>query len=86
MSNERTKLTPPQIARMWGVSVDKIHVWVRSGELAAINAATHREGRPRYLVSVNDRQAFERRRAVGRPPSSDRRKRRRRTGTVEEFF
>jgi hypothetical protein len=34
-------LTPPQLARENGVSPDKVHAWIRSGKLQAINVATN---------------------------------------------
>ncbi|MGE0535211.1 MAG: helix-turn-helix domain-containing protein [Pirellulales bacterium] len=58
------KQTPPQIAKRWGVSTDKVLAWIRSGELPAIDASTRRGGRPRYLVDVSDLAEFESRRAV----------------------
>ncbi len=32
----RTKLTPPQLGKLWGISPDKIVAFIRSGELRAI--------------------------------------------------
>jgi len=60
----RAKLTPPQLARLWGISPDKVLNWIRSGELRAINVAATPGGRPRYLIDRTDVQAFETRRAV----------------------
>ena len=62
------KITPPQLADAWGISVDKIHSWILSGELQAINAATRSGGKPRYLIDVEDLADFERRRQV-QPPA-----------------
>ena len=42
---QRTKLTPPQPARRWGISADKILRWIASGELVATNAAATAGGR-----------------------------------------
>lgn len=62
---ERRKLTPPEVAEMWGVSNDKILAFIRSGELRAINAATPgRSQRPRYLIDLDDLADFERRRSL----------------------
>ena len=60
----RQKLTPPQLAKQWGISDRKVLDWIESGELRAINAATRPDGRPRYLIDGRDVEAFERRRAV----------------------
>ncbi len=66
---EKQKFTPPEIARLWGVSVEKVVAYIRSGELRAINAATPgRNQRPRYLIDVIDLEDFERRRTVGPAP------------------
>jgi hypothetical protein len=67
---ERSKLTPPQLAARWGISPDKIVAWIRSGELRAIDAATRRGGRPRYLIDLADVLAFEEGRAIV-PPTRD---------------
>ena len=58
------KLTPPQIARLWGVSNEKILAFIRSGQLRAVNGALPgRKQRPRWLVDVDDLRAFEESRA-----------------------
>ena len=62
----REKLTPPELARLWGISPDKVLSWIRTGELRAINAAKSTNGRPRYLIDVKDVEEFENRRAVDR--------------------
>jgi hypothetical protein len=67
LHSQRTKLTPPQLARQWGIDTDKVLVWIRNGELRAINAATRLGGRPRYLIDVCDIEAFEARRVVQQP-------------------
>lgn len=60
----RSMLTPPQLARRWGVSPEKIRTWIRSGELRAINAATTLSGRPRYRIESTEVHAIELRRAA----------------------
>jgi hypothetical protein len=66
-TEQKTKITPPEIARKWGIAVQKIHAWIRSGELPAIDASTGRKGRPRFLIDVDDLAEFERRRMVRQP-------------------
>jgi excisionase family DNA binding protein len=61
-NGDRTKLTPPELARRWGVSSDKVRAWIESGELRAINLATRPSGRPRYRIDLADVLAFEQRR------------------------
>ncbi len=64
MSTVKQKLRPREVAREYGVSVDKVLAWIRSGELRAINAATSQVGRPRFLISRADLAAFEQSREV----------------------
>jgi hypothetical protein len=80
---QRSKLTPPQIAEQWGISPEKVIAWIRRGELRAINVAERRSGRPRYVVDIDDLEAFEGSRMVS-PPA--RTVRRRRAAKVFEFF
>ena len=86
MSEQHTKLTPPQIASRWGVSVDKILTWIRTGELLAMNAATKVGGRPRYLVDVNELAKFEAKRTVARETADPSKHRRKRATDAIEFF
>jgi hypothetical protein len=66
----RTKVTPPQLAREWRISPDKVLQWIRSGELPAINGAAEPNGRPRYLIDQADVELFEAaRRVVPKKPS-----------------
>ncbi|MCA9028265.1 MAG: helix-turn-helix domain-containing protein [Planctomycetaceae bacterium] len=82
---EKNFWTPPQLARLWGVSPDKVLNWIRSGELEATDMATSRAGRPRYRISNESIVAFQRKRSVVTPPP--RAKRRRQTPSdVIEFF
>lgn len=67
-ASQRTKITPPQLAKRWGIDPAKVHGWIRSGELRAIDVSSTRGGRPRYLIDVADVAAFEASREV-RPPS-----------------
>lgn len=68
----KCKLTPPEVAQMWGIATAKILAWIRSGELKAIDASTRRGKRPRYLIDVEDLKAFEERRLVRQPPKTSR--------------
>lgn len=61
---ERHKITPPELARRWGVSSDKINFFILTGELRAIDASLKRGDRPRYLIDLADVQAFEAAREV----------------------
>jgi hypothetical protein len=74
----RTKFTPPELARRWGIDKAKVLAWIRSGELRAINVATRPTGRPRYLIDQHDVFVFEQAREVipACPPPRVRRNRR----------
>jgi hypothetical protein len=82
--NSRRKFTPPALARLWGISPEKVLNWIRSGELAAINAATTAAGRPRFLIDVAAVKEFEERRSVRCAPKLRRRQRSQRD--VIQFF
>jgi hypothetical protein len=56
---ERTKVSVPHLAKEWGISTRKIVGFIQAGELRAINVATSRESRPRYLIDRADIEAFE---------------------------
>lgn len=82
----RSKLTPPQLAKQWGISPDKILAFIRSGELSAIDISSRRGSpRPRYLIDRRDIEAFELARAVI-PPAPKIRRRRRRDPAITEYF
>ena len=87
MTASRTKLTPPELGKQWGISPDKIVGFIRSGELPAIDISTNRDSpRPRYLIDRADIQAFEAARAVVPPAPKIKRRRRRRDPAVKEYF
>ena len=81
----RSKLTPPQLAEKWGISPEKVLGWIRSGELRAVNAASRRDGRPRFLIDVDDIAAFEERRAVHSTPRVARKKNHPERNIIEFF-
>jgi hypothetical protein len=51
--------SPPQIARARRLRVGKVLGWIRSGELAAVNCATHAGRRPRWRVRADALAAFD---------------------------
>ena len=69
MPTEKQKLTPPEIARLWGITPDKVLRWIYAGELRAIDASTKQGGRPRYLVDREDLATFERKRSTAPAPA-----------------
>lgn len=85
---QRRKLTPPQLAKVWGVSPSKVITLIRAGELKAINLATSRRNRVRYHIDLRDIESFEQSRQVvpdGVATTTQRLRRRATTG-VKEFF
>lgn len=84
MPLDRKKMTPPALAAYFGCDVQKIHTWIKTGELRAMNAATDRNGRARYLIDVADVQIFELSRMVQPPPPRTRR--RRADPAIHQFF
>ena len=81
------KITPPKLARRWGIAPEKVLAWIKSGELPAMDASTIRGGRPRYLIDEDDIAAFVARRTVHRKKLKRRSGRRKTDGTrVIKFF
>jgi len=61
-----TKLTPRQLAKEWGVSLELVMSWIRSGELRAMDAKSNPTGeRSHLLIDRRDVEAFEKRRTLG---------------------
>lgn len=61
---ERGAFTLNETAAILGVSRDKVACWVRSGELAAFDAATKLGGRSHYRVTKDAIEQFKLKRAV----------------------
>ena len=71
--SERPFLTPPGVAKLLRVSPDKVHGWIRRGDLKAVNVGNG--FRPRYRVSRANLDAFLATREVQPPPERPRRNR-----------
>jgi hypothetical protein len=84
MQTTKTKLTPPELAKLWGVAPEKIVFWIKSGELPAIDASRVRGARPRYLIDEDAIAEFEARRQVTPPLPQP--KRRRKSGAIVRHF
>jgi hypothetical protein len=59
---------PAQLAKMWGISHDKVLEFIRTGELEAFNVASKKSRRPQFKISLTALQAFQERRS-GRDPA-----------------
>ena len=81
---EKLKITPPEVAKRYGVSAETVLDWIRSGELRAINVARKSATRPRYRVDISDLDEFERGRQVA--VTTRRRNRRKSQPAVHEYF
>jgi len=66
--------SPPQLAKRYGCKVNKIHHWIRAGELQAVNVASRPDGQPRWRISEESLAAFELRRASQPTPKPSRRR------------
>lgn len=68
-------LTPPEVARRFGVSTSKVTTWISRGEIVALNLATAAGGRPRWRISPEALADFEARRSAQPKPKQQRRRR-----------
>jgi transposase len=69
-------LTVSEVARRYRVGEDRVRGWIKRGEMAAINTADARRGRPRYVVTPEALERFESGRSAAAPPKVPMRKRR----------
>ena len=83
---EPRKLTPPLLAKRWGVSAEKVLTFIHSGELRAVDVAAKGSSRPRYVIDEKDVATFEARRANTSNAKPQPRRRRKNSGDVVEFF
>ena len=77
-------LVVEDVARRLRVSPDKVRVWIKRGELAAVNTADTVCGKPRFVVTPESLAEFERLRSAAAPQPKV--VRRRRTTTTIDFF
>lgn len=83
-----TKISPPALAKRWGISPDKVLAFIRSGELRAVDLSTVAgTGRPRWKIDEKDIEAFEENRAAKpEPEPAPPRRHRRRMTPVKDYF
>ena len=79
--SETDAMSPPKVAKMFGVKPDKVLYWIHSGQLEAVNIAKDEGHRPQYAVTPAGLDTFTRRRAT-RAPVRTRRTRRPSSGKV----
>jgi hypothetical protein len=69
-----TTYAPPAVARRYAVNVRRVHAWIATGELAAVNVGDGAK-RPRWRVTAEAIADFERRRSAQPKAATTRRKR-----------
>jgi excisionase family DNA binding protein len=76
-------MTPREVAQLLRISPDRVRAMIVRGELGAINTATVRCGKPRFVILPHHLAEFERSRQVGPPPKPTRR--RKKTNMVDYY-
>ena len=67
MTIEPVMITPPVLAKRWGVKITKIYELINTRQLRAYNLAVDPNGqRPRYRIKIADVEEFERTRSTKR--------------------
>jgi hypothetical protein len=74
----RNTITAKALADEWCCGLNKVHFFIRSKQLRALNLARDPNGRPRYVIKRDDIEAFERAREVGTSTETQRPRQRRR--------
>ncbi|NQU21955.1 MAG: helix-turn-helix domain-containing protein [Candidatus Nealsonbacteria bacterium] len=77
-------LSPPAVAKLYGVKADTARGWIYSGELPAIDVSSRGSKRPRFRIDPDDLPAFELRRSV--VPAKKATRRRRQQAGITEYF
>jgi hypothetical protein len=83
-SNCQAGFSVADLCRRWKIGPDKVHGFIRRGELLAVNVATNLSARPQWRVTSEAVAQFERRRS-SEPPSQPRRRRHRRSCQVDFY-
>lgn len=79
-------LTPPEVAKLLGVSLRTVRIWIETGELRAVNVSANRQSRkPRLRISQEALAEFQRVRE-GKPSPTAAPKRRKFTRPIERFI
>ena len=83
-NKDQQVFTPPELAKRWRVSSDKVRNFIATGELVAFNVANKQSGRPRYRISIEEVRKFEARRAT--PPKPQVKRKMKKPQGIIEFF
>jgi hypothetical protein len=77
--------TPREFARRYRLGPDRVRTMIASGQLGALNLAPTRSGKPRYVITPAQAEAWERRHlAVAATPEPQRR--RKPKATVVDYY
>lgn len=74
--------TPREVAQARGVGINKVHTWIRSGQLEAVNVSEG-NARPRWRITPDALAAFDHKRSSRRAIQPAAPKRRRRDSITE---
>jgi Helix-turn-helix domain len=74
ISSQARGLTVADLALLLRVGEDKIRLWIKAGELMAVNTAATLASKPRWIVLPRDLDEFQRRRSGATPPKPARRR------------
>lgn len=78
---------PKQIAERYGVGEHKVLAWIAAGDLQAVNVGTRRNGgKPRWRITQESLDAFERARSSRPAPEPTRRARKVKRPAATQFF
>ncbi len=77
MPDVRAFFTPPELAKLWRVSPEKIVLLIRGGQLRAFDAAAPDSRLPRFRVPAEAVRNFEHGRQPAAVPSTSGRRQRR---------
>ena len=83
---DREYSTPPAIAELLGIDVDKVRTWILAGELKAVDVATTTGGRPRWRISRQDLEEFLIQRSSSPPPKPKQRRRKPQRSKETAYF
>jgi len=85
MSDAARYLTPPALARLWGVTAETVIAHIRAGRLRAFTISPPDCSRPRWRIAPDAVAEYELRHQAARPQTPQRR-RKQPAGGVIEFF
>jgi hypothetical protein len=75
-TSDRQGYSVADLCRRWKIGPDKIHGFLRRGELVGVNVATNLSGRPQWRITPESVELFERRRTSVPTPKPPRHKKR----------